>query len=415
VENVAPSSGENPPSRNLLGNLPENLLAFCEILRVKHQFRLGPGEVVDALRALESVGVDTLERARSALRLVCCSRLEDVEAFNAAFNAFFFPASAGVAQTALPPLEPPRRRPNDKRSEKGDQRSDEEAPPEPGEQDVDPEFIGSSVQHTPEDQDERAEPSDKVLRGRFSFEHADSDAPRIAQDGLEPMFLAASQLISSLRLGRSRKWRTVAKGSRFDFRRTLRQSLSTGGDALYPRWKGHPRRNPRIVLLLDGSRSMLEAAGPALQFAFCLSQRSKRVDVFTFSTELRDVTPDLRKLGQGKSTLELPPLKSAWGGGTRIGENLRIFVRDHAARVLTPDTLVIVSSDGLDVGETDVLAFALREIKRRSAGIVWLNPLAAHPAYQPTARGMKAALPFLSALTFARTPEEFAVLAKNLR
>ena len=83
----------------------------------------------------------------------------------------------------------------------------------------------------------------------------------------------------------------------------------------------------------------------------------------------------------------LPPLKNAWGGGTRIGENLWGFGRDHAARVLTPDTLVLVSSDSLDVGETDVLAFASREIKRRSAGIVWLNPLATHPAFQPTARG----------------------------
>ncbi len=397
------------------GTLAENLLRFCEILRADHGFGIGPGETIDALRALEAVGVGNLELARAALRLVCCAREEDVSVFNTAFDAFFFPATAGVAQTKLPPTQPPRSRPNNKRAEKADTRSSEDAPPEPGEEEDDQDFVGSSSRRTPEDDDDNVEPSDQIMRGRFSAEHADSNAPRIPRNGLEPMLLAAGKLVSSLRLGRSRQWRTMDKGARFDFRRTLRQSLATGGDALHPRWKGHPRRNPRVVLLLDGSRSMLEVVGPALQFAYCLSQRSRRVAVFTFSTELRDVTPDLRQLAFSNKKLELPPLKTAWGGGTRIGENLRVFVRDHAARVLTPDTLVIVSSDGLDVGETETLAFALREIKRRSAGIVWLNPLAAHPAFQPTARGMRTALPYLMALTHASGPEEFAGLAAHLR
>ncbi|NJK46563.1 MAG: VWA domain-containing protein [Pleurocapsa sp. SU_196_0] len=393
-------------------DFPSVFREFCAMLRDEHGFRLGVGEIRDALHSLEIIGVHDLETVRSALRLVLCARLEERAVFDAAFQTFFFPASAGASQTALPPTEPPRSRPNNKRTDAAQNRTDETVTPEPGEEDDDPDFAGAGAQHRLADDDDTA-PSEKTMRGLFSAESTDADAPRIATDALEPMLRAATRLVTSLRLGRSRKWRSMPRGSRFDFRRTLRQSLSTGGDALHPRWQGHPRRHPRIVVLLDGSRSMLETTAPALQFAYALTQRSRRVDIFTFSTDLHDVTRDLRSSSQLGTHLELPRT-NAWGGGTRIGESLRVFLREHGARVLTPDTLVIVSSDGLDVGDTDTLMFAMRELRRRSAGIVWLNPLAAHPDFRPTARGMKAALPFVTALTHAQTPAEFAELATIL-
>ena len=57
----------------------------------------------------------------------------------------------------------------------------------------------------------------------------------------------------------------------------------------------------------------------------------------------------------------------------------------------------------------------MREIKRRSASVIWLNPLASHPEFKPTARGMQAALPYISRLAFASTPLEFSSLAESLR
>ncbi len=36
-------------------SLPENLTAFCAVLRREHGFRVGPGELHDAARALEIV------------------------------------------------------------------------------------------------------------------------------------------------------------------------------------------------------------------------------------------------------------------------------------------------------------------------------------------------------------------------
>jgi uncharacterized protein len=397
-------------------SLPENILGFCEILRLEHDFKLGSGEVKDAIRAFELVGVSSVSRARDALRLVLCAKLEDVEVFDSVFKNFFFPKPLGVPQENLPPLEPDRpQRPNNNKADEAKNKSDEKVRDDSSDEQEDQDFEGESKRQTPEDDDENAQQSDLVMRAKYSTAAAETSVLEIKRDGLEAMLRAASELVNRLRLGRSRKWRVMPKGARFDFRRTMRSSLSTGGDALHPRWLGHPHRNPRIVVLLDGSRSMLESSHGVLQFAFALAQRSRRVDVFSFSTELKDVTRDLRALVQERSKLEVNNLYKAWGGGTRIGESLRVFVREHASRVLTPDTVVIISSDGLDVGEVDVLEHSMREIKRRSAGVVWLNPLAAHPQFRPTARGMQAALPYISVLSTASTPAEFSSLAEGLR
>ena len=90
-------------------------------------------------------------------------------------------------------------------------------------------------------------------------------------------------------------------------------------------------------------------------------------------------------------------------------------MRDHAPRVLTPDTLVIISSDGLEVGETQLLESTMREIKRRSAGIIWLNPLSSHQDFKPSSRGMKTALPFIAKLTHAQLPSEFSRLVDGFK
>jgi uncharacterized protein len=397
-------------------SLPENILGFCEVLRLEHDFKLGPGEVTDAIRAFELLGSSSLSRARDALRLVLCAKLEDVNVFDRAFQKFFFPKPLGVRQDDLPPLEPDRpQRPNNQKADDAKNKSDEKVRDDSSDEQEDQDFEGDSKRQTPEDDDENAQQSDMVMRAKYSTAALETSVLEIKRDGLEPMLRAASELVNRLKLGRSRKWRNLPKGSRFDFRRTMRSSLSTGGDALHPRWLGHPHRNPRIVVLLDGSRSMLESSHAVLQFAFALAQRSRRVDVFTFSTELKDVSRDLRALVQERQKLELNSLSKAWGGGTRIGESLRVFVREHASRVLTPDTVVLISSDGLDVGEVDVLEASMREIKRRSAGVIWLNPLAAHPQFRPTARGMQAALPYISLLSCASTPAEFSSLAEGLR
>ena len=53
----------------------------------------------------------------------------------------------------------------------------------------------------------------------------------------------------------------------------------------------------------------------------------------------------------------------------------------------------MILSDGWDRGDPDVLAAEMARLRRSAHRLVWLNPLAADPAYEPLTRGMQAALP----------------------
>ncbi|MGB6645708.1 MAG: VWA domain-containing protein, partial [Candidatus Cybelea sp.] len=226
---------------------------------------------------------------------------------------------------------------------------------------------------------------------------AAANPPPIPTEGLDAALREAGRLIARLRLGRSLRWKSRPRGERFDLRRTLRASLRTGGDLLEPHTLGHPLRNPRFVVLLDGSRSMSEHAPRMLQFAYALCRRSRRADAFLFSTQLQEVTRKLRDaLGGGSCHLE--GLGEAWGGGTRIGASLTEFLRKYAAR-LSDQTFVIIVSDGLDVGDIPQLQRAMRELARRCAAVAWLNPDASLPGYAPSARGIAAALPYVTIFT----------------
>ena len=86
-----------------------------------------------------------------------------------------------------------------------------------------------------------------------------------------------------------------------------------------------------------------------------------------------------------------------WSGGTRIGDALASLVQGHPG-LLDRRTVVLVLSDGWDVGEPDHLGDALRELRRRVGRVMWPNPLMGAPGFAPETRGMRAALPHLDVL-----------------
>src|SRR5258705_10777315 len=71
--------------------LPENLSAFCEVLRRHYGFRIGSGELHDAARALDIVALADERAVRHALRPILAGTLDEVTVFDAAFTRFLFP------------------------------------------------------------------------------------------------------------------------------------------------------------------------------------------------------------------------------------------------------------------------------------------------------------------------------------
>jgi len=382
--------------------------AFTAALRDEHGFGAGHAATRDALRAAEIVGITDAVRLRSAFRAVYCAAPDEVARFDAAFDAFFL-APHGVPQ---PNLTSRHTRPNhaepqaDERPAKPRPRSQQQ-PDEPADDDT----AGVGERSPTGDMSDAAQ-TWQALRARYSPTAARSAPPAIAADGLDAMLAAARQLIAGVRIARSRRRRPRKDGDRIDLRRTLRASVETAGDPIDLRRSARSRRGARFVILIDGSRSTAEHAGPMLQFAHALCLQSPRTSAFVFSTALRDVTRVLRE--RDRAGRPLPELGEAWGGGTRIGDNLATFVREHGARLLSPETVVLIFSDGLDVGALDQLGRAMRELRARSAGVVWLNPHAGAPHFTPAARGMRTALPYLRALLPARDERDFRELPRVL-
>lgn len=368
-----------------MADLTKNVLAFVRLLDTEYGFELGHADARTALEAIDAGGVANKTRVRYALRMVCCSKQEHIATFDRAFDRFFGNEELGQPQPRMPQTRP-------------------------GEEDR---SIAAGRREIHEDDSSPAQ-TWQAMRARFSPIAATGDAAALVPDaGLAETLADASRLISALHLGRSRKWKPHVRGSRLDIRRTLRSSLQSGGDPLYLRTFGHPLRNPRIVLLIDASRSMAEHAGPLLQFGYALAQRSRRASVFVFSTELTEITRTLRRLPHTPRRA-LGLTGEVWGGGTRLGSSLLEFSKRYAGRV-DADTLIVIASDGLDASGANDLREALRRLYRASAGIIWLNPHAGTPGFMPQARSMQTALPYVCALLDSQDLRAVAAAARTLR
>jgi uncharacterized protein len=180
-----------------------------------------------------------------------------------------------------------------------------------------------------------------------------------------------------------------------DLRRTLRRSFRTGGEPLERAYRARRSRRRRLVLLLDVSGSMAEHSRALLVFAHAALRADRRWEAFCFGTRLTRITRAL-----ATSDLDMALRQAAnevvdWDGGTRIGESLADFLNRFGHGGLARGAVVVICSDGLDVGDPALLAEQMARLSRLAHRVVWLNPLKEDPAYEPLARGMKAALPYV--------------------
>jgi uncharacterized protein len=387
--------------------LGDRVAAFTAHLREREGFGVGQTQTLDALRAAERVGITDGARVRAALRLVYCASPAEVARFDPAFDAFFR-GRQGIAQPKLrigstrpPPAATP---PPTEFAER---------PRRPGGDRRPAAHEGQRAQARPAAADPSTRSGWEVLLARYSPSAARSAPPVVAAEGLAPLRAAAARLVARLRIARARRWRAEAKGTRIDPRRTLRGSVQTGGVPIPLARRAHARESARFVVLIDASRSMAEHVAPLLQFAHALCRTTRRAHAFVFSTALHDVTRTLRDpLLPGRA---LEELGEAWGGGTRLGASVEAFVESAGTQLLTPATIVLIASDGLDTGELDRLARAMRTLHARAAAVVWLHPHAGTPGFSPSAQGMRVALPFIAALLPAADTSDLVALATKYR
>ncbi|MFA9459940.1 vWA domain-containing protein [Thiohalorhabdus sp. Cl-TMA] len=231
---------------------------------------------------------------------------------------------------------------------------------------------------------------------------------------MEAVGALAERLARRMQRRPSARWRPSPRGRRIHMRRTLRASLRYGGVPLRPVRARRRLRPPRLVLLLDASRSMELYSFFFLRFARGLLGVFPRAEAFVFHTRLVRASDALRQRDFTRARERLALRSAGWGGGTRIAESLAAFRHTYGGRMLDRRTVVVIVSDGLETGDPAELGEELRRIRGRARRVVWLNPLLGRAGYEPTAAGMAAALPWLDLFAPAHNLESLASLEDAL-
>ena len=357
--------------------------------------RVAIGDEIDAARALVRIDVADPAELRRALLCTLRVRPRDRAAFDRAFERTWLGAPAGrrAGRPAAP--RPARSRLTVVRG---------------GAAPVDPERAGGELDPLTDDPDgERPGASARALFRDRPFELC--DARDLA--AMEPLL---DQIARRLATRRSRRWVPGRAGhGRADLRRTLRRSIATGGEAFHLARRLRPIEAARLVLLLDTSGSMESHTRFLIAFARSLRRVARRTEVFAFNTQLVRITGWLAGSRPALLAAHLRRAVPDWAGGTRIGGCLDEFAARHLTALVDSRTVVVILSDGLDRGEPELIAASMRRIRARARRVIWLNPLAGDPRFEPTAAGMSAALPHLDLLAPAHDLASLERLLPHLR
>jgi len=354
--------------------LRARLAGFPGFLRA-NAFGVGGADAIFALETGARVGILDPQVLRWSLKALLCGRSDEWRRFDRLFDAYFLPpnqslftqGAAGGAHGA---------------ADAGRAGADSNASP----------GSGHPVAGDRDPGSERHGASREEMLASTDF-HALNRAEDV--HAIEALMRRFARRLRRLRL---RREATHHHGRRLDLQATIRRSVASGGTPMRLAWKERRRVRPRLVLLVDVSRSMSPYSFFYMRLARALLGELADVHCFIFHTRITDVGAALSDPDPWRSQERLHVLAIGWAGGTRIGDCLREFNRDQGARLVHSRTGVIVVSDGYDTGEPVRLADALATLRRRSRRLVWLNPLLSRPGFSPESRGMRAAMPHIDLL-----------------
>ncbi|HEY2916850.1 MAG TPA: VWA domain-containing protein [Candidatus Limnocylindrales bacterium] len=389
-----PASATWAPGRRLLGRA----VGFGRALR-SAGLGVDIGASVDFARTLELVDLADRDQVHAAGAAVFVRRKDDLEVYDAVFSRYWRPGStlAPGEEIDLADLVPPEdgeqgleaMLPGDERRSTAEDRSGMPVPTE-----------GSSA--------EDAGDADVQVISPDAYSHLESlrhkDFDRMTPAELRDAERLVDLLTPKLERRRTRRYELHPHGRRLAPRAMFRKNLAAGGEILEWVWR-RPMERPRpLTVICDISGSMERHSRLLLRFIQALSASSSvRTESFVFGTRLTRVTRLLRDRDRDRALQKVADTVTDWAGGTRIGESFRDFNLHWARRALRSSAVVIIVSDGWDRGDPSLVAVETARLRRSCHRLVWLNPLAGTPGYQPLAAGMRAALPYIDDFLAAGT------------
>jgi uncharacterized protein with von Willebrand factor type A (vWA) domain len=167
-------------------------------------------------------------------------------------------------------------------------------------------------------------------------------------------------------------------------------------------------------LVCDISGSMERYSRFMLRFAHALQRSGAKVEVFVFATRLTRIT---RQLGLRTADAALRRVAEKvvdWNGGTRIGESLRELNQRWVRRTVRSGAVVLLVSDGWERSDPALLAREMATLQRSCHRLIWLDPLAGRPGFEPATVGLRAALPYVDDFVSCASVASLEEMAERL-
>lgn len=382
--------GPEVDGRRLLGEA----VGFGRSLRAV-RLSIDLGAAVDFARALTLVDIADREQVRAAGAAVFVRRRDDRPIYDTAFDAWwrrrapYLPIDSGPSSMR-------------KDDESTDEAALGAAPPEAGEDAaaMRPEEQGTPIPSSSSDEADEEAPIDGVVVSPDAWSQGEvlrhREFDRMTPAELREAERLVDALVPNLERRRTRRYELHSHGRRLAPRAMFRRNLGTGGQLLTWVWRRQIREPRSLVVLCDISGSMERHSRLLLRFIQALASASEvRTESFVFGTRLTRVTRLLKDRDRDRALARVADSVNDWAGGTRIGDSFRTFNQRWARRSLRTSGVVIVVSDGWDRGDPALVASETARLRRNCHRLVWLNPLAGTPGYQPLAGGMRAAYPYI--------------------
>lgn len=385
------------------GRLAQNITWFARALRAAG-LPIGPGRVVDAIRAVEAAGFTRRADFYWTLHACFVSRPEHRPVFQQVFRLFW--RDPQFLEHMMSLMLPAIRGAQEDRVAKPAEKRAAEA------------LLDGAMRDLPEQEREGEDQQIEIdasttMSAEERLKTLDFEQMSVAEVAQAKRMLA--RLTLPVKPLTSRRMLASVGGAQTDARRTLRMALRQGGEITRIARKTPAIRWPNLVVLCDISGSMAQYSRMVLHFLHAVSnakgQGWARVHGFTFGTRLTNITQHLRQRDVDAALAAAGAQAQDWSGGTRIGDCLHSFNRDWSRRVLGQGAVVLLITDGLERGDPEALSREMERLHLSSRRLIWLNPLLRWDGFVPRAGGIKAMLPHVDAFRAGHSIASLEALA----
>lgn len=388
------------------GKLADNITWFARALRAAG-VPVGPGRVIDAIRAVEAVGITRKPDFFYVLQACFVSRPEHRTIFAQIFRLFW--RDPRYLEHMIAALSPMIRGVQEEQMAKPAEKRAAEA-------------LLDGVNREIERDEEQEESTEIEIDASLTM----SGEERLRSLDFELMsnaeMAAAKRMLAKLSLPVkpliSRRTRLSPNGTLIDGPATLRAAMRQGGEMQSFTLKARRERWPNLVALCDISGSMSQYSRAVLHFLHAVSNEKgagwAKVHAFTFGTQLTNITRHLATRDVDAALAAAGAQAQDWEGGTKIGTCLHQFNRDWSRRVMGSGAVVLLITDGLDRHDPTALEHEMRRLQLTAKKVIWLNPLLRWQEFAPKARGIKAMLPHVDSFRAGHNIAALEALAEAI-